>query len=77
MAWMKAYPKDADPFYLFILVNYVLSRSLQNSEMDCRLCQMLAFKAFVKAAADTVDQGGKLVGVTHPEEKKCQLNITG
>ena len=61
MAWMKAYPKDSDPFYLFILVNHVLSRSSQNTEMDCRLCQMLAFKAFVTAAADTVDQSGHLV----------------
>ena len=65
MAWMKAFPKDHYPFYLFILVNVVLSRSSNVSDMDRRLCQMLAFKALATAAAATVDESGRLVRLTN------------
>ena len=55
MVWMKAYPKRHDPFYLFILVNFVISKTLYTSDTDRKLCQLLAFKALANAAADTVN----------------------
>ena len=61
MAWMKAFPREHDPFYLFILVNHILSRSTHVSDMDRKLCQMLAFRALATAAVDTVDKTGQLV----------------
>lgn len=61
MAWMKASPTAHEPFYLFILANYIISRSSQASQTDRRLCQMLAFKALATASANTVDVNGKLV----------------
>ena len=65
MAWMKAFPTGHEPFYLFILSNYIISRSLQASQTDRRLCQMLAFKALATATANTVDGNGRLVRNDH------------
>lgn len=57
MAWMKAYPKDHDPFFFFIVVNHIISRLPATSSTDRRLCEMLAFKALATAAADTSAKG--------------------
>ena len=53
---MKAYPAQREPFYLYILVNFVISKSYDAPQTDRKLCQMLAYKAFEKAAVET---GGK------------------
>lgn len=53
MSWMKAYPQDHDPFYSFIIVNHVISKMPESSQMERRLCEMLASKALATAAADT------------------------
>ncbi|KAL9129909.1 MAG: hypothetical protein Q9217_001757 [Psora testacea] len=54
MVWMKAYPKHHDPFYLFIFVNFVISKAPQTSDTERTLCQLLAYKALATAAVDTV-----------------------
>ena len=61
MAWMKAYPQQREPFYSYVLVNFVISKSNEALETDRRLCQMLAYKALEKAAADTEANDGQLV----------------
>ncbi|KAL9104072.1 MAG: hypothetical protein Q9163_000924, partial [Psora crenata] len=58
MVWMKAYPKCHDPFFLFIVVNFVISKVPHTPETDRKLCQMLAYRALATAAADTVSDGG-------------------
>ena len=62
MAWMKAYPKDHDPFYLFILINDILSTLPDVKPADSRLCQMLASKALLTAAKDTTREDADSVG---------------
>ena len=54
MSWMKAFPKDHDPFFSFIVINDLISRLPETSQADGRLCQMLAFKALTTATSDTV-----------------------
>lgn len=61
MAWMKAFPTGHEPFYLFILANYLVSTSLENPQTNRKLCQMLAFKALATASAKTLDGNGQLV----------------
>ena len=53
MSWMKAYPKDHDPFFLFIVINELISRLADTPDAERRLCQMLAYKALATAASDT------------------------
>ena len=53
MAWMKAYPKDHDPFYLFIIINELISRLPETSPAESKLCGMLASKALATAASTT------------------------
>lgn len=61
MAWMKAYPQQREPFYLYILLNLVISKSYDTLPTDRKLCQMLAYKALEKAAADTEGNDKQLV----------------
>ena len=51
MAWMKAYPNDHDPFYLFILINDLIARLPQTPALEVKLCTMLAVKALTTAAS--------------------------
>ena len=61
MSWMKAYPKEHDPCYYYILVNYIISRLPSMSETDRQLCQMVAFKFLATAATDTRGKKESLV----------------
>ena len=73
MVWMKAYPKHHDPFYLFIIVNFIISKAPQTKETDRKLCQLLAYKALATAAADTLDENDQLV---RKYRRHCQTPLT-
>ena len=52
MAWMKNFPTDRKPFFLYILTTHLISENVNDLQRK-GLAQALAYKYISKAAADT------------------------
>lgn len=55
MIWMKNFPKERKPFFLYIICTYLISDRTTN-ESEKKLAQALAYKCLSKAAADAPEK---------------------
>jgi len=56
MAWMKAFPKEHDPFFLYIITAYLVSTSPTIPLTERTIPRNLAFRSLQKAAIDAYTQ---------------------
>jgi len=49
MSWMKNFPKNRKPYFLYILTTHLVSESPNTPENEKKLMQMLAYKNMSKA----------------------------
>lgn len=54
-SWMKKFPKNRDPFFLYILTMHSLAEELATPESERTLLQSLAYKFLSKAASEVAD----------------------
>ena len=78
MAWMKNFPQERKPFFLYILVSHMLSERV-GDEKEKQFMQALAYKYLSKAATDsqesTVPKSGTERQIQHFEDISLLLQI--